>query len=97
MLANIKLLLGITDNTKDTLLTYLINSTIDEVKAYCHRSVLDNTLNTAVEMMVVYKYNRIGTEGLSSENYSGVSFNYSDDYPDTIKRLLNSKRKLVIC
>ena len=45
--------------------------------------------------MVAYNYNRLGTEGLDSEGYSGVSFNYSADYPEPIIRALKAKRKLI--
>ena len=72
MLEKVKLLLGITDNSKDDLLTFLIEQAI-----------------------VVYNYNRLGTEGLDSEGYSGVSLNYSADYPEPIIRALKAKRKLI--
>jgi hypothetical protein len=44
--------------------------------------------------MAVFDYNRLGTEGLESEGYSGVSFNYADDYPEYILRSLRSKRRI---
>ena len=46
--------------------------------------------------MVVYKYNRIGTEGVDSEGYSGVNFQYTSDYPENIMRGLRAKRKVVL-
>ena len=36
MLEKVKLLLGITDNSKDDLLTFLIEQAIEEVMAYTH-------------------------------------------------------------
>lgn len=39
--------------------------------------------------MVVFRYNRLGTEGLNSESYSGASYNYSDGYPDDIMKALD--------
>lgn len=95
MLDKIKLLLGINDNNKDDLLTILIEQAIDEALAYTHRDSADE-LDTSIIQMVVYKYNRIGTEGVDNENYSGVSFSYSADYPDSIMRGLRAKRKVVV-
>lgn len=95
MLDKIKLLLGITDDSKDDLLTILIDVAIDEALAYTHRDCVDE-LDTSIIQMVVYKYNRIGTEGVDSENYSGVSFSYSTDYPESIMRGLRAKRKVVV-
>lgn len=95
MLDKIKLLLGITDDSKDDLLTILIEQAIDEALAYTHRDSADE-LDTSIIQMVVYKYNRIGTEGVDNENYSGVSFSYSADYPDSIMRGLRAKRKVVV-
>lgn len=94
MLNKIKILLGLKDNSKDDLLTILIEEAIDEALAYTHRDSADG-LDTSITQMVVYKYNRIGTEGVDSENYSGVSFSYSTDYPESIMRGLRSKRKVV--
>lgn len=95
MLEKIKLLLGLYDETKDDLLTILIEQAIDEALAYTHNDCVDE-LDTSIIAMVVYKYNRIGTEGVESESYSGVKFDYSADYPESIMRGLRSKRKVVV-
>ena len=95
MLEKVKLLLGIADNTKDDLLTLLIEQAIEEAIVYTHNECVDE-LNTSIIQMVVYKYNRIGTEGLDSEGYSGVSFQYTSDYPENIMRGLRAKRKVVL-
>lgn len=95
MLEKIKLLLGITADEKDDLLTLLIEQATEEAITYTRNDCVDE-LNTAIIRMVVYNFNRLGTEGVDTENYSGVSFGYSTDYPDNIIRILKSKRKLVI-
>ena len=95
MLEKVKLLLGLTDNTKDDLLTLLIEQAVEEAIVYTHNECVDE-LNTSIIQMVVYKYNRIGTEGVDSEGYSGVSFLYTSDYPDNIMRGLRAKRKVVL-
>ena len=95
MLEKVELLLGIADNTKDDLLTLLIEQAVEEAIVYTHNECVDE-LNTSIIQMVVYKYNRIGTEGVDSEGYSGVSFQYTSDYPENIMRGLRAKRKVVL-
>ena len=95
MLEQVKTLLGITDDSKDNILSLLIEQATEEALTYTHQTSIDNLL-TAIVRMVVYNYNRIGTEGVDTEGYSGVSFAYSSDYPDNIMRLLSAQRKAVM-
>lgn len=94
MLENIKLLLGISSTEKDNLLTLLIQQATDEAKDFTHREDVCE-LQSTIERMVVYNYNRIGTEGLNSESYSGTSYNYTTDYPEQILKMLKRYRKIV--
>lgn len=94
MLQQIKLLLGLTDNSKDSLLMLLINQAQDEAVNYTHNAEAVNYVESTIVQMVVFKFNRLKTEGLDSENYSGVSYSYSADYPQSILRQLNAYRKL---
>lgn len=94
MLENIKLLLGISSTEKDNLLTLLIQQAEDEAKDFTHREDVCE-LQSTIERMVVYNYNRIGTEGLNSESYSGTSYNYTTDYPEQILKMLKRYRKIV--
>lgn len=93
MLENVKVLLGINDSSKDELLTLLIEQAIEEVMNYTHNDCMAG-LESTICRMVVYNYNRISTEGVNSENYSGVSFTYSADYPENIMRVLKAHRKV---
>ena len=94
MLQKIKLLLGIADTSKDDVLNLLIDLAKNQVIDYTHKPHCLPLLEGTVCDMVVYNYNRMGTEGLSSEGYSGVSFSYSTDYPESILRSLRAHRKL---
>lgn len=94
MLDKLKMLLNISDSSKDDLLTFLIEQAIEEAMAFTHNECVEE-LSTIIIKMCVYNYNRLGTEGLDSEGYSGVSFAYSADYPEPIIRALKAKRKLV--
>ena len=94
MLENIKLLLGISSTEKDALLQLLIQQAEDEAKDFTHREDVCE-LQSTIEKMVVYNYNRLGTEGLNSESYSGTSYNYASDYPEQILKMLKRYRKIV--
>lgn len=98
---NVKVLLGLTDNSKDSLLEILLTQAEDDAKMITHRDRLFG-MDSVIERMVVYLYNRLGTEGLNSESYSGASYNYSDGYPadimDALKRFstgVNAGGKLI--
>ena len=94
MLENVKLMLGITDTSKDDLLSLLIENATQEVLTYTNQKSINDSLNTAILLVVVYNFNRIGTEGVDTEGYSGVNFAYSSDYPDSIMRLLKKQKKI---
>lgn len=94
MLDKLKLYLQIDTNDKDDLLTLIIDQAIEFATNYTHSNDL-STLSPVILKMCVFDYNRIGTEGLNSESYSGVSFNYADDYPEYILRSLRSKRRII--
>lgn len=93
MINKIKVLLGLTDSNKDDLLNVLIEQATEEAITYTHNESISD-LSTAIIKMVVYNYNRLGTEGVDSEGYSGVSFSYSADYPESIIRTLKAKRRV---
>jgi len=94
MLERIKLLLNITDDSKDALLNELIDNATEFAQNYINNDdALDNLTGTIIAM-VIYDYNRMGTEGLSSENYSGMSFSYTAGYSDDIMKQLRRYRKV---
>lgn len=91
MLEELKLLLDITTHDKDNLLNLLLDMAQNEAIDYTGAPI--DKLNTVILKIAVFNYNRLGTEGLNSENYSGVTFNYDNDYPDSIKTQLDSLAK----
>ena len=94
LLDKLKLALNIRGDEEDELLNLLIDIATDEALTYTRRDDA-SLLDTAIIQMCVYKYNRQETEGVDSENYSGVSFVYANDYPEPVLTLLKSKRKVV--
>lgn len=94
MLENIKLRLGITDTAKDQLLTLLISDAKAFIEDYTHAAYDEEKEAAVCEKIAVYFFNRMGTEGLNSESFSGVSYSYTDEIPGDIKRQLNAFRKV---
>lgn len=94
MIDEIKILLGdIANNYTDSQISLYYRLAAAEVEEYCHRE-LDDVLKLMAEQIAVIKLNRINTEGLASQGYSGVSESYIDGYPAEIQAVLNRKRKI---
>lgn len=89
ILEQIKLL---SSNTNEALISLIIEKTIIEISDYTNIDFDENNqsmINVLVDMVVV-KLNRLGTEGIASQSYSGVSESYIDEYPHYILKQLNS-------
>lgn len=96
MIDEIKILLGTAAaNYSDAQIALAYKMALAEVEGYCGREVgTDAMLRLMVEQIAVIKLNRINTEGLASQSFSGVSEHYIDGYPAEIKAVLNRKRKV---
>lgn len=95
MLEKIKLLLNkVGDNSVDDLLRLLMNICREEAYVYCNLEDYDEVLDNIVIQMVIERYNRIGSEGATSQSVSGVSMNYNEFYGGSIVRQLNKHRKV---
>lgn len=96
MIDEIKILLGDSaSNYTDDLIGLCVKQAIAEVEGYCNRE-LDYELEVCAQKIAIIKLNRINTEGLASQSYSGVSETYIDGYPADILTVLNRKRKIKI-
>ena len=94
MIEEIKLLLGdAAVDYSEAQINLALKMAISEVEEYCNRE-LDAALELVAEKIAVIKLNRINTEGLASQSYSGVSESYIDGYPQDIIAVLNRKRKI---
>ena len=92
MIDKVKLLLGLTDASKDDLIEVLIDGAVEDAVAITGNKYIQDELPNTIAKMVVYNYNRLGTEGLENESYSGITYNYLDGYPQDILNTLNKKR-----
>ena len=80
-------------NYSDAQISLAYKQALTEVEAYCNREA-DIELDMIADRLAVIKLNRMNTEGLSSQSYSGVSESYIDGYPADILAILNRKRKI---
>ena len=96
MIEEIKILLGdAADSFTDAQIALALKIAIAEVEQYCNREA-DTALELIAEKIAIIKLNRINTEGLASQAFSGISESYIDGYPAEIQAVLNRKRKIKI-
>lgn len=94
MVNDIKIMLGdAVTKYSDALISLCYKQALTEVEAYCNREA-DIELDMIADRLAVIKLNRMNTEGLTSQSYSGVSESYVDGYPADILAILNRKRKI---
>lgn len=94
MIDEIKILLG--DKAalySEDLIGLCAKQALVEVEAYCGRTP-DFEMELAAERIAIIKLNRLNSEGLAAQSYSGVNESYVDGWPADIKALLNRKRKI---
>lgn len=96
MVEEIKIMLGdAASNYTDAQIGLCAKQALAEIESYCNRT-LDYELEMIAERIAIIKLNRLNTEGLSSQSYSGVSESYIDGYPADIMAVLNRKRKIKV-
>jgi hypothetical protein len=94
MITDIKIMLGdAAPNFSDAQINLAYKQALTEVEAYCNREA-DIELDLIADRIAVIKLNRMNTEGLSGQSYSGVSESYIDGYPADIKAILDRKRRI---
>ena len=96
MLEEIKLLLGdAASNYSDAQINLVAKIALLEVEDYCRREA-DIVMEHCAEKIAVIKLLRMGTEGLASQSFSGVSESYLDNYPEEVLEILNRKRRIKV-
>ena len=94
MVNDIKILLGdAASNFNDDLIALCYKYALNDVENYCRRDA-DLTMEMCADRLAVIRLNRLHSEGLSSQSYSGVSESYIDGFPADIKAILDNKRRL---
>lgn len=94
MIEEIRIMLGDSEsNYTDAQIGLALKQALAEVEGYCKRK-LDYELEIVAQRIAVIKLNRMNTEGLSAQSFSGVSESYIDGYPADIQAILDRKRKI---
>ena len=94
MLEELKLLLGDAATAyTDAQLELVLRQAQEEAAAYCNRA-LDADLLLVAQKMAIVRLNRMNTEGLAGQAFSGVNETYTNGYPQEIMLMLNRKRKV---
>ena len=78
LLNRVKTLLGITDN--DELIYEIIEITKEKILNYINQKELPGELEFILAEMAISRFNKIGSEGFSSESTDGKSISYEDDF-----------------
>lgn len=94
MLEKIKLLLGLADDSKDDMLNVLIALCKDEAVDFCNLKEYSTKLDSAIISMVIERYNKIGTEGVTSVSTNGINESYVDGYSEIVLSKLRKNRKV---
>lgn len=76
----------------------VINSVVDDATNIILAKTAQKELNPALEIAVVSLsiiiLNQLGSEGLSSESYSGVAYQYMNELPAHIQSIVNANAKI---
>lgn len=96
MIEEIKLMLGAAaDNYTEAQISLAYRISLAEVEEYCKREA-DITLEFMAQRIAVIKLNRMNTEGLAAQSFSGVSETFVTGLPEDIVAVLNRKRKIKV-
>ena len=95
MLDKIKILLGLSNaEEQDEILETLISLCKDEAIDFCNLEAYNNKLDSAVIQMVIERYNKLGTEGLTGVSTNGIKEEHIDGYSETVLSKLRKNRKV---
>lgn len=95
LLDKLKILLGErSDRYTDDYLHMILEIAEDEALAYTRRDTMPDGLLSIVPMMALVMVNRSGSEGMTSQGFSGVSEGYLDGYPAEVQNILRRYRRI---
>lgn len=95
MIEKLKILIGIQkdDQSYNELLTLLLFLAGEEIKSFCGIEEIPQELSSTQMEMALIKFNRRGSEGVSTESFGGAAYSYADSYGEHIKAALSRFRK----
>lgn len=83
ILDRVKTLLGISDKLQDELLGVIKELTEAHFKAYTGQKDVPSALEYVIVEVMVKRFNRLGSEGMTSQNVEGLSMAFAlDDFAE---------------
>ena len=89
LLNRIKVLLGITNNDNEELLREIIEITEAKILNYINSSELHKQLEFVLVELSIKRFNRIGSEGFTSETVDGKTMSYEESEFEGYKKYLD--------
>lgn len=81
IIEQVKALLGITDDLQDDLLEVIKELTEAHFKAYTGQETIPANLEFIIVEVMVKRFNKLGSEGMSSQGVEGLSISFDlDDF-----------------
>ena len=97
MLETLKLMLGIESTDKDNLLKQIISSATARLKVLLGGIEPPESLDYILVDVAVRRFNRIGSEGMTSHTVEGESISFSDNdftgFEDDIQAFLDTQKE----
>lgn len=97
MLESIKLLLGIATNDRDALLNQIISSAQARLTVLLGGITPPKSLDYIIVDVSIRRFNRIGSEGMTSHTVEGESISFSDSdfagFEDDIQAYLDTQKE----
>lgn len=96
MLTNLKLMLGITDESQDEKLMLIINGATARLTRLLGGLEPPEEMEDIIREVAVIRFNRIGSEGMASHSVEGETYTFADDdfaaYKEEIQDYLNKQQ-----
>lgn len=97
MLSDVKLLLGIEDTSRDSLLELLISTAKARLKTLLGGLEPPDSLSYIVRDVAIIRFNKIGSEGVDSHTVEGESMTFTEDdfsqFKDEIQAFLDTQKE----
>lgn len=87
----IKVLLGLTeDDSQDNILVILLTNAMNTINVYLGVQQLPSELEFVAEQLAVIKFNKLGSEGISTEKIDVLSTTYMPNELSPFKTILDA-------
>lgn len=97
MLSEVKLLLGIEDTSRDSLLELLISTATARLKTLLGGLEPPDSLSYIVRDVAIIRFNKIGSEGVDSHTVEGESMTFTEDdfsqFKDEIQAFIDTQKE----